>query len=67
VAITTGFHVAHVLAALIKAAVVVVIAGRGFLGADRFAAVQANALYWYFVAGVWLPLYATLYLSPYVF
>jgi heme/copper-type cytochrome/quinol oxidase subunit 3 len=26
--------------------------------------VQANALYWYFVAGIWVPIYLTLYLSP---
>ncbi|NIQ55982.1 MAG: heme-copper oxidase subunit III, partial [Gammaproteobacteria bacterium] len=26
--------------------------------------VEANALYWYFVAGIWIPLYATIYLSP---
>lgn len=62
----TGFHVAHVLAVFVKAAVIVTLASRGYFDASRYAGVQANALYWYFVAAIWIPLYATLYLSHYV-
>jgi cytochrome c oxidase subunit 1/cytochrome c oxidase subunit I+III len=60
----TGFHVAHVIVALLKSAVVTVLAARGYFTEERFLGVQANALYWYFVALVWIPLYATLYLTP---
>jgi heme/copper-type cytochrome/quinol oxidase subunit 3 len=27
--------------------------------------VSDNALYWYFLTGVWIPLYIAVYLSPY--
>jgi cytochrome c oxidase subunit III len=30
------------------------------------AGVSDNALYWYFMTGVWIPLYAIVFLSPYV-
>jgi cytochrome c oxidase subunit III len=62
----TGFHFAHVVALLVKAGVIVALAARGFFGEERYVGVQVNALYWYFVAGIWIPLYATLYLSHYV-
>ena len=30
------------------------------------AGISDNALYWYFMTGVWIPLYAIVYLSPYL-
>lgn len=60
----TGFHVAHVTVALLKSAVVLTLAWRGYFSERRYLGVQANALYWYFVVLVWIPIYATVYLSP---
>lgn len=59
-----GFHSGHVIALLLKTAAIGVLAWQGYFDERRHVAVQGNALYWYFVAGVWVPLYATLYLSP---
>lgn len=52
----TGFHLAHVLVALLKSVVVLTLAWRGYFSAQRYLGVQANAFYWYFVAGIWIPL-----------
>jgi cytochrome c oxidase subunit 3 len=30
----------------------------------RFVDVKENAIYWYFVVGVWLLLYAVVYIAP---
>lgn len=60
----TGFHSAHVLILLIKTLVVLVLAFRGYFSERRNVGVQANGLYWHFVVIVWIPLFATLYLSP---
>ncbi|HMQ31788.1 MAG TPA: cytochrome c oxidase subunit 3 [Chloroflexaceae bacterium] len=60
----TGFHSAHVLILLIKTLVVLVLAFRGYFSERRNVGVQANGLYWHFVVVVWIPLFATLYLSP---
>jgi len=36
----------------------------GPISGKRFVDVSENALYWYFVVGSWLFIYATVYLSP---
>lgn len=61
---TTGFHVAHVIAVLLKTLSVQVLAWKGFWNEHRHLTVQTTSLYWFFVAAVWIPLFATLYLFP---
>lgn len=61
-----GFHSAHVLALLLKTLVVGVLAFQGYFNERRNAAVQANGIYWHFVVLIWIPLYLTLYVSPYL-
>lgn len=63
----TGLHVAHVGAVMLKSGAIGVLALRGYFTAERHVAITTNALYWYFVVGIWLPLYTTIYLSPRVF
>ncbi|HSM54538.1 MAG TPA: cytochrome c oxidase subunit I [Candidatus Sulfomarinibacteraceae bacterium] len=62
-----GFHSAHVIALLLKTVVVGALAFQGYFNEERNAGVQANGIYWHFVVAVWIPLYATLYLAPYLF
>jgi cytochrome c oxidase subunit I+III len=62
-----GFHSAHVLALLLKTLVVGTLAFQGYFNEQRNAAVQSNGIYWHFVVLIWIPLYFTLYISPYVF
>lgn len=58
-----GFHSAHVLSLVAKTLVVVSAGWRGYFDGDRNIGVQVNGLYWHFVVLIWIPLYATLYLS----
>jgi heme/copper-type cytochrome/quinol oxidase subunit 3 len=60
----TGFHSAHVVVLLIKTLVVEVLAFRGYFSERRNIGVQVNGLYWHFVVLAWVPLFATIYLSP---
>ncbi|GAB4515326.1 MAG: hypothetical protein OHK0046_18620 [Anaerolineae bacterium] len=60
------YHSVHVIALLIKTLVIGIWAYRGHYTEERNGAVQVNGLYWHFVVLIWLPLYATLYLSPYL-
>lgn len=62
-----GFHTSHVIALVLKTAVVVVAARRGHFNRQRTVGLQTNGMYWHFVVLVWLPLYFTLYLSHYIF
>jgi cytochrome c oxidase subunit I+III len=59
-----GFHTAHVIATMLKIAAIWVAAWKGFFNAERHVAVEGNALYWYFVVGIWAPLYVMLYWAP---
>lgn len=59
-----GFHSAHVIATLLKTAAIWVLAYQGYFNEERHVAVEGNALYWYFVVGIWVPLYFVLYWAP---
>ena len=61
-----GFHSAHVFSLLLKTMVIGTLAFQGYFNEERHVGVQVNGLYWHFVVAVWIPLFATLYLSPYV-
>jgi cytochrome c oxidase subunit I+III len=53
------------VAALILLGVPVgILAWQGYFNRWRHMAVQCIALYWYFVAAMWIPLFATIYLAP---
>jgi cytochrome c oxidase subunit I+III len=60
----TGFHTVHVIGMLLKSGAIGIAAWKGHFSARLHVAVQGNALYWYFVVAIWIPLFATLYLSP---
>ena len=66
VLLMTGLHMVHVTAVVLKTVVIHAYIRSGRIEPDRPAPLEANALYWYFVILVWLPLYATIYLSPHV-
>ena len=56
-----GFHVARVFGGVVFMTIILVQAFMGQFNASRRAAVQACALYWYFIAGVWLAVFGVLY------
>lgn len=62
----TGFHIAHVLAGLATMALLLLWIARGHFGPTRHLAVTIGSWYWHFVDAVWLAVFATFYLTPYL-
>jgi cytochrome c oxidase subunit III len=62
----TGLHAVHVLVGLLMNAVVQLRTWLGHFDARRHLAVQNTALYWHFVNGVAIVIFASLYLVPYL-
>jgi cytochrome c oxidase subunit 3 len=62
----TGFHMAHVVVGLIVLAFLMLWTALGYFDSGRNAALRIGGLYWHFVDVVWLLIFSTLYLSPYV-
>ena len=63
---TTGFHMAHVVAGLIILLSMAVWTALDFFSPRRRIAVSAGVLYWHFVDAVWLFVFTTYYLTPYL-
>jgi heme/copper-type cytochrome/quinol oxidase subunit 3 len=57
-------HTIHLITDVIDTAVLTVLMFTGPLSGRRFVDVSENALYWWFVVGSWLIIYATVYLAP---
>lgn len=62
----TIFHSGHVLSVVLKGLVVFAMAARGMFTRERRLALEVNGLYWQFIVLIWLPIFATLYLAPYL-
>jgi heme/copper-type cytochrome/quinol oxidase subunit 3 len=62
----TGFHMAHVVAGLVMLAVLLVWTALGYFGKPRHSALSIGAIYWHFVTAVWLALFFTFYVTPYL-
>ena len=59
-----SLHTVHLVTDTIDSALLTVLMFTGPLEGIRFVDVSENAMYWYFVAFTWLPIYAVLYLLP---
>ena len=59
-----GLHTTHVVTDAYDTLVLNVLMFTGPLEGKRFVDVSENAMYWYFVIGAWLPIYAVIYLAP---
>lgn len=64
--VVTGFHMAHVLAGVVILAVMLVWSLLGKFSAQRHAALSIGAIYWHFVDAVWLAVFFTFYITPYL-
>ena len=62
----TGFHMAHVVVGLLALAVVLLWSALGYFDARRNAPVLIVSIYWHFVDVVWIFVFTTLYLTPYL-
>ncbi len=64
--VTTGFHIAHVLIGLAVLAALFAWTALDYFSPRRRLTVSAGVLYWHFVDIVWLFVFATYYITPYL-
>ena len=64
--ITTGFHMAHVGVGLLVLVALFAWTLLDYFSPRRNLSVSAGVLYWHFVDVIWLFVFATYYLSPYL-
>ena len=62
----TGFHMAHVVVGVMVAGDDLPLVGAGLFRHAAQRPVLIVCIYWHFVDAVWLVVFATLYLSPYL-
>jgi heme/copper-type cytochrome/quinol oxidase subunit 3 len=63
---TTGFHIAHVLIGLAVLLGILLWTALDYFSPRRHMAVSAGVLYWHFVDVVWLSVFFTYYVTPYL-
>ncbi len=63
---TTGLHIAHVVVGLAVLAALFVWTALDYFSPRRRLVVSAGVLYWHFVDVVWLFVFGTYYLTPYL-
>lgn len=63
----TGFHLAHVVGGLLILGPLVVWTGLGLFDRRRRDPISIGAIYWHFVDLVWLSVFFTFYVTPYLF
>jgi heme/copper-type cytochrome/quinol oxidase subunit 3 len=64
--VTTGFHIGHVIVGLAVLLALFVWTALDYFSPRRRLVVSAGVLYWHFVDAVWLFVFATYYLTPYL-
>jgi cytochrome c oxidase subunit III len=59
-----GLHTMHAIADTCESAVIVAAIAMGWRREKQQLAVKVDGIYWYFVAGVWIPFYFLFYIYP---
>lgn len=62
----TGFHLAHVLVGILILLLLLVWSLLGYFDSKRHAPVMIGTIYWHFVDAVWLVVFVTIYVTPYL-
>ena len=62
----TGLHLAHLTVALLMNIYIQLRAWLGHFDSKHYLAVENVGLYWHFVDAVWVVVFSTLYISPYI-
>jgi heme/copper-type cytochrome/quinol oxidase subunit 3 len=64
--VTTAFHMAHVIIGLLVLAAILLWTALDYFSPRRRLTVSAGVLYWHFVDVIWLFVFATYYITPYL-
>jgi cytochrome c oxidase subunit I+III len=59
-----GMHAAHVITSTVENALIVAVLVKGPVERKDYVDAHVNALFWYFVVGAWVAVYALVYLAP---
>ena len=62
--VSMGAHLLHLVTDLLDSIVLLALMLVGPIEGKRFADVSENAIYWYFVVALWVPLYVVIYWVP---
>lgn len=62
----TGFHLCHVIVGIVILSLLLMWITLGYFDDKRHTAVTIGGVYWHFVDAVWLFVFVTLYLFPYL-
>jgi heme/copper-type cytochrome/quinol oxidase subunit 3 len=62
----TGFHMAHVVIGVIMLWTLFAWSAMGYFNRVRYAHIHIGALYWHFVDAVWIVVFFTFYITPYL-
>ena len=63
---TTGFHLLHVLVGVVMLMMLFVWTLLNYFGSRRHSTVSIAVMYWHFVTVVWIALFLTFYVTPYL-
>jgi heme/copper-type cytochrome/quinol oxidase subunit 3 len=64
--VITGFHMAHVALGLVALLLVLLWTAFGYFDRERHVPVLLASAYWHFVDAVWLCVFTTFYIAPYL-
>lgn len=64
--VVTGFHMAHVVVGVAMLAMLTLWSALGYFNRLRYAHIHIGALYWHFVDAVWLAVFFTFYVTPFM-
>ncbi|HEX3945193.1 MAG TPA: cytochrome c oxidase subunit 3 [Rhizomicrobium sp.] len=64
--VVTGFHMAHVLVGVAMLWALFAWSAMGYFNRVRYAHIHIGALYWHFVDAVWIAVFFTFYITPYL-
>lgn len=62
----TGFHGLHVLIGLIVLIIVLALTMQGYLMKKNSSVIKTVGIYWHFVDAVWVCVFTTIYVLPYI-
>ena len=62
----TGFHMAHVVLGLLILLALTVWSALGYFGPRHSAPISIGAIYWHFVDAIWLAVFFSFYITPYL-
>lgn len=62
----TAAHLLHAIVGEFILVAMIIWTAMGHIAEQRFSAINIAAMYWYFIVGIWIAVFITLYILPYI-